>query len=189
MRKGFVAIGVALALVGVALWYFPLQTVSSNISIPQGKSQVVGLEAPLDLLGAPITYTLHWSSSSTSVVAVYRCGTSSTCSATGPGSLVVKGSGRTGSLSWTGPAGDYFHIIPSGPVEVTFEELEPLLGGSLGLSVLGFGAFLAVFALWLPAVPEGDRPVRRTHDEDRAPPSAPPAETDADAATPPRGDR
>lgn len=175
MRRRVVVIGIVLALVAITIWYVPLQTISSTFSIPQGKSQVVGLQAPLDVLGAPITYSLRWSSSSSSVVSVYRCGTTSVCSVVGPGNLIASGSGRSGTLSWSGRPGNYFHIIPSGPVQITFQELEPLLGGSAGIAMLAFSGFLAGFGVWLPALPSSGeqlvpRVPRNQLDEDPAPP-------------------
>jgi hypothetical protein len=162
MRKRLLVIGIVVALAAIAVWYVPLQTVTTSDTLPLNRSQVIGLQAPLDVIGPTIGYTLHWTAVSAATVSVYRCGTNSACTSISSGNLVARGTGPSGSLSWSGPQGNYFHIVASAPVSITIEELEPLLGGSAGVAMLVFGGFLVVLGVRLPALPEPEEaPVPR----------------------------
>ena len=166
MRLRILVLGVVLSLVALALWYQPLETISTTATVPADRHQVVGLVAPLDILGGPVSFTLDWSASFSLTAQVYRCGTSPDCKTTGANNEVAQGTGASGTLRWQSTQGVYFVLVcTGGPVQVSVQETEPLLGGTVGIALLSFGLFLVVLGVWLVPV-RTDRRVPRTHRDD-----------------------
>ena len=159
MRTGPIVAGLLIFVVGWALWYFPIQSVSTGATtITNGHVDSVGVGgAPLIVLGSSIPYTLKWTSSPAVNVTVYDCGSDSTCALATSGSSVARGVGASGSLAWTGHHGQYFAIVPTGgdaTVAVTYTT--PLLAGSVGLGavILGFAMLVVGILLRTPRGPE-----------------------------------
>lgn len=147
MRGGTVAVGLVLLILGVVLWYLPIAgQMSTTLSIPAGSEESIGDPAPVALLTKTVSFTVSWSSSSSVTVRVYDCGTNqNSCSTiTNATSPVASGSGSTGSLTWSGPKGEYFAVVPSGSTTATISYSAPLANGlaGLGLTILGFLVFL-----------------------------------------------
>ncbi|HTW56009.1 MAG TPA: hypothetical protein VMG36_06145 [Thermoplasmata archaeon] len=153
MRRRMVILGVVLLVIGAALWYLPTGTVSAtstmNGTIPY-HALSIGLDAPFAFLGGTIRISVAWTSSETVSLSVYKCGTSPCSSAT---QYVAGGSGSSGSFSWSGQANVYYVVdrVPaSGPaIQVTTHYTEPLLGGTVGIAITGFGVFVTVLGVWL----------------------------------------
>jgi hypothetical protein len=170
MRRRMVILGVVLLVVGSALWYFPTETVSAtstmNGTLPY-HSLNIGLDAPFAFLGGAISISISWVASESVSLSVYKCGTSA-CNSSNQ--LVGSGSGSTGSISWSGQANIFYVVerVPaSGPaIQVTSHYSEPLLGGTVGIALTGFGVFVTVLGLWLMPPLPGRTPAPRT---DRAP--------------------
>lgn len=151
MRRRLVVLGIVVALVGLALWYFPIQPVSTGPQLDSGTTYIVGLEAPLSILGAPIPFTLLWDAHNiTMSVSVYACGEQPKCHNVGPANLLASEKGTSGTLHWQGRAGDYYAVVStSKPLTLTLSYPEPVLGGTAGLAAIGFGGFLAALGVWL----------------------------------------
>ena len=168
MRRRLVVIGIALALVGAALWYFPVQSVSTGPESDSGTVFIVGLDAPLDVLGAQIPFTLHWEARSPVSVKLYVCGDHPTCTNLGLGTYITGENGTSGTLHWNGFADQYFALVSTiADLTVNVQYPEPVIGGTLGVALIGFAGFLVVLGVLLrpPPTPVG-RPTRRSKDED-----------------------
>jgi hypothetical protein len=159
VRAGPIVAGLLIFIVGWALWYFPIQAVSTGaVSEPSGATDIVGVGgAPLIILGSSIPYNLKWSSGPNVTVNVYDCSTDSTCALATSGSPITHGNGSAGSLSWSGGHGQYFAVVPSGgaaTLAVTYTT--PLLEGAVGLGgvVLGFVMIILGILLRSPRGPE-----------------------------------
>ena len=160
MRRRLIVIGVALAILGAALWYFPVQPVTSGPNTDRGSVYIVGLDAPLDILGGSVPFTLHWQSTFTISVSLHSCGSQPKCTNLGPNSAIGNETGTSGTFHWTGVANTYYALVAtSGPLTVTLQYPEPPLGGTVGLSLVIFGGFLAALGAYLPTPVA---PVRRS---------------------------
>jgi len=167
VRFGIVAIGATLIVVGALVWYAPLQPIHDGPLTDTGSAYTIGLQAPLDVLGATVSFSLTWSSSVDESVEVYSCGSHPTCTGLTNSDLVTRGSGKTGTLGWTGKAGEYFAFLSSSqPVELTVDYTEPVLGGTAGLGTLIFGGFLAALGVVSAAPPRPAGTDRRAKAED-----------------------
>lgn len=160
MNRRVFAIGIAIALVGAALWYVPLEPTASGGKTIYSFSRVIELDAPFDVLGAPIAFSLTWTGEYPAIVQLYQCGHSSNCSDLPASDYVTGGSGATGTLHWTGTAGEFFLFRTSTePITLDLHYTQPLLGGAVGLAFVIFGVFLAV--LGYQVVPPNARPAQR----------------------------
>ncbi|MGP8077811.1 MAG: hypothetical protein ACLQD8_07230 [Thermoplasmata archaeon] len=170
MHRRLIILGIAVALLGVALWYFPIQTTTTGPVTGSGTSNVVGLYAPLDVFGGSVPFTLHWQSHFTMTVKVYSCGDSPGCKNVLPSNYLTGGSGTSGTLHWHGTAGEYFAIIStSEPLTYTLVYPEPVLGGTAGAGATVFGGFLIVLGVWLPPPVRRVRPGKREDGSGRDP--------------------
>jgi len=168
VRFGIVAIGAVLIVVGGLVWYAPLQPIHDGPLTDTGSSYSIGLQAPLDVLGATVSFSLTWSSSVDESVEIYSCGTHPTCTGLTSSDFVAGGSGKTGTLGWTGKAGEYFAFVSSSqPIQLTIDYTEPVLGGTAGLGTLVFGGFLAALGIVTatPPRPAGAGRGARTEDD------------------------
>ncbi|MCI4325345.1 MAG: hypothetical protein L3K00_05650 [Thermoplasmata archaeon] len=145
MRTSLVVFGLAVAVVGVALWYAPLVSSSTSISVPVGHAYDFGVSGTL-IIG-PIPFTASWTSTVDANVTVYACGTSSACAAETNGTVVAHGSGMSGSIDWSSKAGQYYLLVPSPDATVTVSYVEPVAGGFVGVGVLGLGVLVVVVGL------------------------------------------
>lgn len=152
MRAGPIVAGLLIFLVGWALWYFPVQSVSTGAtSLADGATAVVGVGgAPLILLGSTIPYTLKWSAATSVTISVYDCGSDSTCALATSASPLRTANGTSGVLSWTGHHGQYFAVGPSGGnASVAVSYTMPLLAGSVGLGAVLVGFTMIVVGILL----------------------------------------
>jgi hypothetical protein len=147
VRTGIVAIGLALLVVGCALWYLPFPS-STSANVAVGYGFVVGTNPPLAWLTSSVGYTATWTAVNATNVSVFDCGTDSGCSA--QGAQVAQGSGTHGSLSWSGPKGEYFDVVPNDTASVTVNYHTPLGGGAVGLVLVAFGALLLAIGIRSP---------------------------------------
>lgn len=156
MRRQLVIIGIVFLLVGLALWYFPVQPVDSGPVLDGGTSFVLGDIAPLNLLRAPVPFTLSWTSHVGAINAsLFRCGPTPKCTGLKPSTYVTGEYGDSGTLHWTGTAGVYFVLVTTGkPVTVTIDYPQPVLGGTAGLVSVVFGGLMLGLGLYL--VPPAD---------------------------------
>ncbi|HEV2166477.1 MAG TPA: hypothetical protein VGS23_05835 [Thermoplasmata archaeon] len=152
MRTGWAVVGILVLIVGVALWYIPMNVSIGSNHVPALSGDIVEASPPAALLTPKLPYTVTWSSDSGAPVnlSVYNCGTDSTCGSFTPSDRVASGSGATGTVTWSGVKGNYYAIVPSGltaKTTVTASVGEPLFGGLLGIGLLVLGLiFLAVGA-------------------------------------------
>jgi hypothetical protein len=151
MRAAVAVFGVALIVVGAALWYLPLTSVSSSIRVPVGDAYVFG--TPASFLIGSVPWKASWTSDATANVTIYSCGTSSGCPNQLNGSVISHAMGTSGSMSWTGKAGQYYLLVPSTTSNVTVSYQEPLLGGLAGIGILGVGVLVAVVGVAMPRNP------------------------------------
>jgi len=164
-----VVLGVVVLLVGLAIWYYPLQPVDSGPVLDGGTSFVLGDDAPLAVLGAPIAFSLTWSSHVGALnVSLYTCGTKPKCTGLKPDDYVTGETGTGGTLHWSGRADDYYALVSTAkPLTVTVIYAQPLLGGTAGVAAVVFGGFLVGLGLWLvpPALPV-KAPTAKSRDEE-----------------------
>jgi hypothetical protein len=155
MRGNLLAVGVLLVLIGIALWYFPLQSGSlAPDHVPSGTKDIIQLSAPLDLLGSSVPFSLDWNASSSVTVDVYSCGTDSSCASAGSSSPVASGSGASGSLSWSGHRGQYFAVVPTGaPTTVAVSYTYPLYDGLPGIGIFVAGVIVVLLGVGLSRPP------------------------------------
>jgi len=155
MRSNLLAVGVLLVLIGIALWYFPLQSGSlAPDTVPSGTKDIIQLSAPLDLLGSSVPFSLDWNASSSVTVHVYGCGSDASCASAGSGSPVASGSGVSGSLSWSGHRGEYFAVMPNGAtttVDVSYTY--PLYDGLPGIGIFVVGVIVVLLGVGLSRPP------------------------------------
>ncbi len=143
--------GIVLLVIGATLWVVPIGMAQPAVDVPALRGLAVEGAPPLSLYTLPIPFSASWSSDSGLPVnvSVYRCGTSlSSCSGASsePGHLVASGAGSTGSLSWNGPKGDYFLIVPSASATLHPEIGSTIAGGAAGLLAIALGAVLLLMA-------------------------------------------
>lgn len=157
MRASVVAFGAALVIVGAALWFVPLASASSHITVPVGYAYRFGATGEF-LVGA-IPFTAKWTSSAGDSVSVYACGTNSACPNERNGTLVAHGVGATGSVGWSSRSGQYYLLVPSADSNVTITYLEPVEAGLAGIGVLGVGVLVLVAGVAMgrksPSAPDG----------------------------------
>jgi len=151
MRSNLLAVGILLVLIGVALWYFPLQSGSlAPDHVPSGTKDIIQLSAPLDLLGSAVPFSLDWNASAKVTISVYGCGTDSSCASAGSSAPLTTGSGVSGSLSWTGHRGQYFAVVPTGAtttVDVSYDY--PLYDGLPGIAIFVVGVIVVLLGVGL----------------------------------------
>ncbi len=175
MRTGMLVAGIVVLIIGVVLWYVPVEPVTSSLTVPTGAGDTLSANPPLAVLSSQLTYSASWTSSSSITVNVYDCGTDSSCSNAIHSGAIATGTGSSGSLSWTGPKGDYYLIVPSSTATVTAGATEPLAGGIVGVILLVVGLLLAIIgAVRRPATPKA-APAPAAAPPSAAPASAPPA--------------
>ena len=150
MRAGAIVAGILIFAVGWALWYFPVQSVSTGATpLAAGAQKVVGEGgAPLVVLGSPIPYTLRWNSSASVTINVYDCSSDATCALATSAAPITNASGTSGSIDWSGHHGEYFAVVPTGgaaTVAVSFTT--PLLSGSVGLGGVVVGFIMIVLGI------------------------------------------
>ena len=154
MRRGIVTIGIVLAVAGAALWYFPAQPVDTGAVKDTSTSYVVGVRAPLELIGGLILFDLHWSSGVEITISLYDCGSRTSCAGLTGAKPIATETGTSGELRWTGGPNQYFNLVPTTrPVKIDLSYTEPLLGGTAGLGLLLFGGILAGLGAWSPPAP------------------------------------
>ncbi len=162
MRGNLLALGVLLVLIGVALWYLPIQGGTiSPVHLPSGSKDIIDVSAPLDLLGSSVPFSLDWNASSSVTVDVYSCGMDSTCASAGSGSPVTTGSGVSGSISWSGHRGQYYAVVPTGAtttVDVSYTY--PLYDGLPGIAIFVAGVVVVLLGVGLsrPKAPAQEVP-------------------------------
>lgn len=158
MRSGFIVAGLLIAVIGIAFWYFPLQSVATGaIAVNDGAEHTVGGGAPYSVLNHQVPYTLKWSSTTNVTVKIYDCGTDSTCALASTGPLVGSGAGSSGTVAWSGENAHYYAILPSGgSVTVAVSYLEPIAGGYAGVGgvVVGVALILAGILIRTPPMKE-----------------------------------
>jgi hypothetical protein len=140
VRAAVAVFGVAMIVVGAALWYLPLNSVSSSIEVPLGDAYVFGV--PASSIVGSVPFKASWSSGSDTNVTIYSCGSNSGCPTQLNGSVIAHASGTSGSMGWTSKMGQYYLLVPNTTANVTVSFLEPLLGGIAGIGVLGAGAVI-----------------------------------------------
>jgi hypothetical protein len=169
VRRRILVLGIVIALVGLALWYVPLQPDSTGSQLDSGTTYVVGDQAPLSILGAEIPFTLAWETHNITIsVSIYACGPQPKCHNVGPSNYLTGDKGTSGTLHWNGKANEYYAVVSSSkPLHVTLSYPEPVLGGTAGLGTLIFGGFVAVLGTFLATPPaRSASPEGRTHDAD-----------------------
>lgn len=180
MRTGILLAGIVVLILGVVLWYLPIQPVTSTLTVPTGAGDTLSANPPLAILSSELTYSANWSAGSSITVNVYDCGTDTSCTNAIHTGAIATATGSTGSLSWTGPKGNYYLIVPSGTATVTAGVTEPLAGGIVGVLLLVVGLVLAIFgAVRNPPAPKASPPpvaAPAASAPATAPPAAPPAE-------------
>ncbi|HKV89675.1 MAG TPA: hypothetical protein VJQ43_00560 [Thermoplasmata archaeon] len=140
MRKGLVIIGVILLIVGVAAAGLTYQQTQTLSQIPSsGSIFVASIGSVTDG-----SMTLAWSGgNASSVVSVYQC-SSATCANLGP--QVARGSGGSGSVTFSIAAGGFYGIDSSGgsalSATVTTDGFVPLT--FIGVALAAIGAFMLV---------------------------------------------
>ena len=144
MRTGMLVAGIVILIIGVVLWYLPVQPVSNSLTVPTGAGDTLSANPPLAVLTSQLTYSASWTASSSITVNVYDCGTDSACSNAIHSGAIATGTGSSGSLSWTGPKGEYYLIVPSSTATVTAGATEPLAGGLVGVALLVVGLIIAI---------------------------------------------
>ncbi len=143
-------IGIIAALVGVGLWYAPVQTMSTGNQNVNRTTDVLEFSAPAAVLDSPIPYTVDWSASFSITVSLYDCGPHPLCTNLSKSNYVTGGTGKSGTLHWTGKVGEYYAFVSSTrPVEVDFEYAEPLFGGVAGIVFVGIGVVLVIAGIRL----------------------------------------
>jgi hypothetical protein len=168
VNRRIVSIGVAVALVGLALWYLPIAPGSDGARELRQIDWIVGLDAPLDVLDSPIAFAIAWSATFSTTVSLYYCGTHANCSYVTRSDYVTGATGDGGTLHWHGKAGQYFEFTSENlPVKVDFEYVEPVLGGTVGAATLCFGGVLTVLG-WLAAPPVTSAPYVPPPERDRS---------------------
>lgn len=156
LRVPLVVFGAALVVLGTVVWFVPLESASSRAPpVPVGSGFKFGLVGPL-VLGA-VPFTVTWTSSSQDLVKVYSCKTNAACPSFADDAVVAHGSGASGSMAWSGKAGQYYLFVPSANSNVTVTYVEPLVGGFLGVSVLGAGVLAAAAGLLIRGRPRTPR--------------------------------
>lgn len=152
MNRRVVAIGVAIAVIGAAVWYVPLEPGSTGAETVASFDRSIQLYAPFDVLGYPISFSLAWSTSYpvSAIVQLFACGDRASCT---NARSIGSETGDHGSFSWKGAAGEYFLFESSvKPMTIDLRYAEPLLGGALGAAAVTFGGFLiAIGYLFVPA--------------------------------------
>jgi hypothetical protein len=147
--KPVAVIGLMLVLVGAVLWVLPISTnLATNVSIDSQTEDVLSVSAPLAVLTFSVSFSASWTAVSPVNLTVFGCGSDSSCSnVPGNASSITNGSGRTGELTWSGPRGAYFAVLPSGPAVLNLSYEAPLWNGLAGvvLLVLGVGITIAGF--------------------------------------------
>ena len=150
------AVGAVLAVVGAVLWLVPLSAASSSTPVAYGQAYDFGVPGSLEVGSIP--YTAHWTMSSDGSVTVYSCGTDSNCPQGVNATVVARGTGTTGAMSWSSRAGQYYLLVPNATANITIDYKEPFEGGLVGMVVLGVGILVAVAAAALPSRPKGGSP-------------------------------
>lgn len=174
MRAGMLVVGILLLIVGIVLWYLPVQPSATTQAVPTGEGAIISANPPLAVLTSSLSYNANWSASSTVTVNVYDCGTDTQCTNAVHTSPIATGTGASGSLSWSGPKGEVFLVVPSSTATVTTTVTEPLLGGVIGVVLLVIGILLAAIgAMRAPKKAAPAAPVARAA-APAAPPAAPP---------------
>jgi hypothetical protein len=169
VRRPLIVIGIVFLLVGLSLWYFPIQPVDTGPVLDGGTSFVLGDIAPFDLLGAHVPFTLTWASHVGGInVSLYRCGDKPKCTGLKPSTYVTGETGASGTLHWTGTAGVYYVLVTTGkPLTVTIDYPQPVLGGTAGLVSVVFGGLMLGFGLWLvPPADAGPTGARKKPDDE-----------------------
>jgi hypothetical protein len=156
VKTSLVVFGLAIAIVGAALWYAPLVSSSTSIPVPAGYAYDFGVSGSL-MIG-PIPFTATWTSATDANVTVYSCGTSSSCSSETNGTVVAHGTGASGSMHWSSRAGDYYLLVPSSDTNVTVTYVEPVAGGFAGVGLLGAGLLVLLAGLAVPGTPRKPAP-------------------------------
>jgi hypothetical protein len=151
VKRSLIVFGVALAVVGAALWFAPLATSSSHLPVPVGSAYRFGVTGPV--LFGPIAITASWTSAFAANVTVYGCGSNSACPNEVHGSVVAHGVGSHGSMGWTGKAGEYYLLVPSVDSNVTVSYLGPVAGGWVGVGLLGAGIVVLATGILLSRTP------------------------------------
>lgn len=151
MRGNILAVGILLAVIGFALWYFPLQSGSlSPVHVASGTKDIIQLSDPFDLLGATLPFSLDWNASASITVQVYSCGSDASCATAGSGAALASGTGGSGSLSWSGHRGEYFAVIPSGgSATVVVSYTYPLYEGLPGIAIFAVGVIVVLLGVGL----------------------------------------
>jgi len=166
MRGNLLAVGVLLVLIGVALWYFPLQTGSLPADlVPSGTKDIIQLGAPLDLLGSTVPFSLDWNASTSVTVNVYACGADASCSSAGSGAPLATGSGASGTIDWSGHRGQYFALVPTGgSATLHVSYTYPLYDGLPGIALFVVGVIVVLLGVGLsrPPTPEKQVPAHFT---------------------------
>lgn len=149
MKPGWVALGVVLLLVGVALWYVPVAISVGSQDLRSNGAFMVEASPVLAILSPKLPFTATWSNDAGDdvVVHVFDCGTDSQCThnLSGP---IASGIGVSGSVDWSGVRGEYYAISP---VDLTGSKTtvhasvgEPIGGGIVGVTITAVGAVLTV---------------------------------------------
>lgn len=103
-------------------------------------------------LGSTLNLTIAWSSESSSAVtvAVFPCGTDSSCSTVG-GTPIARGTGLTGQVSFTATKGDYYAVGVSSAAKISYTARAGLGGLFFWVAAvfLAFGALLVLMGLLL----------------------------------------
>ncbi|HTP53348.1 MAG TPA: hypothetical protein VML94_00050 [Thermoplasmata archaeon] len=169
MRRQLVVIGIVFLLVGLPLWYFPVQSVDTGPVLDGGTSFVLGDIAPFNVLGARVPFTLSWTSHIGGLnVSLYRCGEKPTCTNLKPSTFVAGEFGDAGTLHWEGRAGIYYVLVTSGkPLTVSIDYPQPVLGGTAGLVSVVFGGMMLGLGLWLlPPADAGPAAAKRKPEDE-----------------------
>jgi hypothetical protein len=153
MHRGWLAIGVAVVVIGALLWYLPFPTSAGSGAVPPGDELVVSAGAPLAVWTPTLSYTASFTSGSGLPVrvTVYACGSDASCSSYTPNDAVTEVTAVSGTLHWSGARGNSFALVPdvntSAAVSISVQVGLPYRDGVVGLGFVGIGAVLAALSV------------------------------------------
>jgi hypothetical protein len=149
MHRGWLAIGLAVVVVGALLWDLPIPTSAGSGAVPPGDELVVTAGAPLAVWTPTLSYTASFTSGSGLPVrvTVYACGSDVSCSSYTASAALTSATAVTGTLHWSGAKGNSFALVPdvntSAAVSIAVQVGLPFRDGVVGLGLVGIGAVLA----------------------------------------------
>ncbi|MCI4337784.1 MAG: hypothetical protein L3J72_00550 [Thermoplasmata archaeon] len=176
MRRGWVAVGALLTVVGALLAYLPLtSTTSASSTVGAGEEVIFSISSPLgtygtqlDLFHPYIEVTVSWSATAPIVVEVFGCGRDANCTNATRGAPLASGNASSGSISFKAQSGVYYAALPragsSGAAQLTVDDLGPLAGGLPGMVLFAMGLVVLIAGLVrsppepLPPPEEEDEP-------------------------------